>query len=287
MPVCIAGMHRSGTSMIANLLRLCGLRLGPEADMLPAAFDNPEGFWENLQFKNLNDEILAALGGTYDAPPRLPNGWHEREILDPMREKARAVLREMIADEPSGWKDPRNSLTLPFWLSLLPQLKVIVCIRHPLHVARSERRRREQLYKQARAGISSLPLYVAGWKLYDRVAGALSVRPQLVPSYQRCFALWKLYNQEILAHTGPENRLITHYDKYFIDPAAELRRTLDFLDMRVPEEQIERSCAAVAPELRHDRPAARNSSEARVPREVAELYSRMCEEARFVEGADD
>lgn len=273
--------------MVANLLRLCGLRLGPEADMLSAAFDNPEGFWENLHFKRLNDEILAALGGTYDAPPRLPDGWHEREILDPVREKAGAVLRELMADEPAGWKDPRNSLTLPFWLSLIPQLKVIVCIRHPLHVARSERRRREQLYKQARPGVSSLPLYVAGWKLYDRVAGALSVRPRLVPSYRRCFTLWKLYNREILAHTGMGNRLITHYDSYFIDPAAELRRTLNFLHMRVPEERIERSCSAIAPELRHNRPAARKSSAARVPREVAELYSRMCEEARFIEEADD
>jgi hypothetical protein len=200
------------------------------------------------------------------------------------------VLRELIADEPAGWKDPRNSLTLPFWLSLLPRMKVIVCIRHPLQVARSERRRREQLYKQARPGVSSLPLYVAGWKLYDRVAGALSVRPRLVPSYQRCFALWKLYNEQILAHTGPENRLITHYDSYFINPEAELRRTLNYLDMRVSEEQIERSCTAVAHELRHDRHAAREASAPRVPREVAELYSRMCEEAGFGfvgGGADD
>lgn len=287
MLVCIAGMHRSGTSMVANLLRLCGLRLGPESDMLPAAFDNPEGFWENLHFKHLNDQILAALGGTYDAPPPLPDGWHEREILEPVREKAKAVLREITADEPAGWKDPRNSLTLPFWLSLLPRLKVIVCVRHPLHVARSERRRREQLYKQARAGMASLPLYVAGWKLYDRVAGALSVRPPLVPSYQRCFALWKLYNQEILAHTGPETRLITHYDNYFIDPEAELRRVLNFLDMRVPEEQIVKNCSAVSAELRHSHSVARETPGVRVPREVDALYSRMCEEARFVERTDD
>lgn len=252
--------------------------------MLPAAFDNPEGFWESLSFKNLNDEILAALGGTYDAPPRLPEGWHEREALDPVREKAGAALRGLSAHEPAGWKDPRNSLTLPFWLSLLPRLKVIVCVRHPLDVARSERRRREQLYRQSRPGISSLPLYVAGWRLYDRVAGALSVRPRLIPSYQSCFALWKLYNQEILAHTGPENRLVTHYDSYFVDPAAELRRALKFLNMSVPEEQVGRSCSAVVPELRHNRAAAHKSSEPRVPREVAELYTRLCEEAGFTGG---
>lgn len=289
MPVCIAGMHRSGTSMVANLLRLCGLRLGPESDMLPAAFDNPEGFWEHLGFKTLNDEILAALGGTYDAPPSLPAGWHEREALGPVREKAEAVLRELTSDEPSGWKDPRNSLTLPFWLSLLPRLKVVVCVRHPLHVARSERRRREQLYQQARPGVSSLPLYVAGWKLYDRVAGALSVRPQFIPSYQNCFSLWQLYNRQILAHTGPENRLVTHYDSYFIDPAAELRRVINFIELRANEEQIEQACAAVSEGLRHshDRPAAREAATVRVPHEVVGLYARLCEEACFVERTDD
>lgn len=287
MPVCIAGMHRSGTSMVANLLRLCGLRLGPESDMLPPAFDNPEGFWEHLVFRNLNDEILKALGGTYDAPPPLPDGWHERETLAPFREKAKALLRELTAGEPAGWKDPRNSLTLPFWLSLLPQTKVIICVRHPLHVARSERRRREQLYKQSRPGVSSLPLYVSGWKLYDRAAGALSVRPPQVPTYRRCFALWKLYNQEALAHTGPENRLLTHYDSYFIDPEAELRRVLSFLDMRVHEEQIGKAVSAVSTKLRHNHSVTREAAGVRVPREVAELYSRMCVEARFNGREDD
>lgn len=287
MPVCIAGMHRSGTSMVANLLRLCGLRLGPEGDMLPPAFDNPEGFWEHLEFKRLNDELLAALGGTYDAPPPLPAGWHEREALTPLKEKARAVLRELTADDLSGWKDPRNSLTLPFWLSLVPRLKVVVCVRHPLDVARSERSRRERLYALGRTGVFSRPLYLGGWKLYDRVAGALSVRPRLVPSYRSCFSLWKIYNEQVLAYTGPENRLVTHYDSYFVDPVAELRRVLGFLGMSVPDALIEESCAAVAHGLRHNHAAARRSARARVPRDVAELYARLCEEARFVGRADD
>jgi hypothetical protein len=279
-------MHRSGTSMVANLLRLCGLHLGEEADMLPPASDNPEGFWENADFRNLNDEILGALGGTFDAPPRLFDGWHGLETLDPLREKARAVLRRSASAEPWGWKDPRNSLTLPFWSSLLSRMKVIVCMRHPLDVARSERRRWERLYALNRPGVTSLPLYLTAWKFYDRVAGSLSIRPQLVPSYQRCFNLWKIYNEEILASARPEDRLITHYDSYFINPEAELRRVLSFLEMDVPAEQIEQSCSVILPGLRHNRPAAREPSGVQLPQEVADLYSRMCEEARFVQGAE-
>lgn len=287
MPVCIGGMHRSGTSMVANLLRLCGLHLGPETDMLPAAADNPEGFWENVNFKSLNDEILRALGGSFDAPPALPPGWHEREVLNPAREKAEAILRALVSGEPSGWKDPRNSLTLPFWLSLLPQMKVVICLRHPLDVALSERRRWERLYKSNRPALSSLPFYITAWKFYDRAAGALSIRPRLIPSYERSFTLWRIYNQEILACARPENRLITHYDKYFIEPEAELRRVLDYLGMRATEGQIENSCSAILPELRHNRSAARGASAARLPREVADLYSRMCEEAGCTRGADN
>jgi hypothetical protein len=50
MHVCIGGMHRSGTSMVANLLRLCGLHLGAETDMVPAALDNPGGVLGERKF---------------------------------------------------------------------------------------------------------------------------------------------------------------------------------------------------------------------------------------------
>lgn len=287
MPVCIGGMHRSGTSMVTNLLRLCGLHLGPEGDMVASAPDNPEGFWENVNFKELNDDILRLLGGTFDAPPSLPRGWHELKALDPLREKAGAMLRALAEAEPSGWKDPRNSLTLPFWSSLTTELKVIICVRHPLDVALSERRRWSQLYASRRPVASSVPLYLAAWGLYDRVAGALAIRPRLVPSLDRSFALWEIYNREILASARPEKRLVTHYDSYFSAPSAELRRVLNFLDMDVSEERIRRSCSAILPELRHSRPGRRKAPRGRVPAGAARLYSRLCREAGFTRGAGE
>jgi hypothetical protein len=281
MIVCVGGMHRSGTSMVTNLLRLCGLHLGAETDMLPPAIDNPEGYWESVKFRELNDEILTALGGKYDAPPRPPKGWEEREELGPLREKAEAILRELATDGHWGWKDPRNSLTLPFWLSLLPQMKVIICVRNPLEVALSERRRWERLYVLNRPHVSAFPLYLDVWKFYDSVAGALSIRPPAIPPYHRCFTLWQIYYQEILASTRPENRLITHYDNYFIDAEAELRRGLNFLCMDVSDEQIADSLSAISEDLRHHRAATRKPLAARVPRAVVKLYSEVCAEACF------
>src|SRR5512146_1568432 len=79
--VCITGMHRSGTSMIARLLNLCGLYLGPDSDISLTAEDNPEGFWENVHFLRLDDEILSELGGAWDKLPELPPGWQDRPNL--------------------------------------------------------------------------------------------------------------------------------------------------------------------------------------------------------------
>src|SRR5204862_4894924 len=79
--ICVAGMHRSGTSMVAKLLQSCGLHLGPEEEF---DFDsnNGEKHWENIRFVALNEKILHRLGGSWDNPPELASGWQERpEVL--------------------------------------------------------------------------------------------------------------------------------------------------------------------------------------------------------------
>src|SRR6185503_2312642 len=76
VPICIAGMHRSGTSMVAGLLQACGLFLGREEEL---GFDsnNGEPHFENVRFVALNDEILSRLGGSWNNPPAFPRGWEE------------------------------------------------------------------------------------------------------------------------------------------------------------------------------------------------------------------
>ena len=60
--VCILGMHRSGTSLLARI-NLLGVYLGPPNRLMPAAPENPKGFWEYQPIMELNNEILARLGG--------------------------------------------------------------------------------------------------------------------------------------------------------------------------------------------------------------------------------
>ena len=247
MPACISGMHRSGTSMVTNLLHLCGLYLGQEHDLMSPASDNPDGFGENLRFVEINEEILNVFGGGWDYPLPLPDGWHgEKEVLR-LRMKAKATLQEFLGHELWGWKDPRNSLTLPFWMTLVPDIKSVVCLRNPLEVALS-------LHK--RNGVS----YAFG------------------------LTLWKTYYQRVLDSTSAEDRIFTHYDAYFHDPRAELSRILDFLKVSVSKEVIDRCLSAAAPELRHNRFALQHLLDADVSPAVVNSYVQMCGEAGWIDG---
>src|ERR1041385_2527931 len=141
MIFCIAGMHRSGTSMVAQLLHWCGIYFGPKDRLIPATPENPDGHWEYAPIVNLNDDLLNELGGGWDQPPKLESNW----LLQPdvVRQKLAAakILKEFDGHAHWGWKDPRTSLILPFWDDLCPTTKIVVCLRNPLEVAASLYRR--------------------------------------------------------------------------------------------------------------------------------------------------
>ncbi|SHF57869.1 Glycosyltransferase, GT2 family [Desulfacinum infernum DSM 9756] len=141
MLFCIAGMHRSGTSMITRLLHVSGMYLGRQGNLLPPQPDNPEGFWENKGFVELNDRLLASLGGSWMDPPDMGENWVHSVHLEPIRCEAKRLLAPLRVRFFSGWKDPRNSLTLRFWRTIAPEVKVVVPLRHPLEVAQSLKRR--------------------------------------------------------------------------------------------------------------------------------------------------
>src|SRR5215218_1375672 len=86
-PICVAGMHRSGTSTICQLLYKCGLDLGDTKDLFGAASDNPDGYWENRHFVRINEGIFKRYGKGWDLPPEFGPDWHKDERLDPLRDE--------------------------------------------------------------------------------------------------------------------------------------------------------------------------------------------------------
>ncbi|MGH2682625.1 MAG: sulfotransferase family protein [Actinomycetota bacterium] len=140
--VCVLGMHRSGTSLITRILNLLGVDLGAEERLLEAGPDNPLGFWEHHEIVQLNEEILALLGGSWHEPPALDPGWERSPALSGLRGAALEVIRrEFGRSDLWGWKDPRTCLTLPFWQLLVPGMRYVLCLRNPVDVARSLGRR--------------------------------------------------------------------------------------------------------------------------------------------------
>src|SRR5262249_26829916 len=242
MIICIAGMHRSGTSMVARLLNLCGLYLGQDKDLMPAQPDNPEGFWEHLGFVDINQRILAQLGGTWDRPPAPAKGWESQPETVPLCQRAEDLVKEFSRANPWGWKDPRNSLTLPFWNRVLPNLKVLICVRNPLEVMHSLRKRNN----------------------FSEAFG---------------LELWQVYHQRLLAACPRGQRVVTHYDAYFADPHMELRRVLSMFGVVVPKDSLDRACASAKPELRHNSVSAGDFLKARLPAAVLRTYAELCAES--------
>ena len=57
--VIVTGMHRSGTSLCANLMSLLGVNMSDEIEPTP---DNPSGHWERPELARYHDRILRTLG---------------------------------------------------------------------------------------------------------------------------------------------------------------------------------------------------------------------------------
>jgi hypothetical protein len=241
-------MHRSGTSMVAKLLQEAGLYLGSIDDLMPPAEENPEGFYEHLGFVRLNDELLNAAGAGWDCPPAPEFDWNSPD-LDPFREQARFLAGPLRMAGTWGWKDPRNSITMPFWHSVFGQLRTIAVIRNPLEVVTSLHRR-------------------------NGFSPALAL------------TLWRVYAERLLADTNREERLITHFDAYFVDPEREINRLLTVLGLETTASAGELRAAAL-PSLRHHRKTLRDLDEHGFPPVVVDLYRRLCREAEWWEGGLD
>jgi GT2 family glycosyltransferase/glycosyltransferase involved in cell wall biosynthesis len=236
--ICIAGAHRSGTSMLTRLLHGCGLYLGPNDALMPPQADNPDGFWEHLSFVALNDELLEALGGAWDLPPKSNESLSD-ERLDVLRPKARLLIEGFQSAQIWGWKDPRNSLTLPFWEDLLPGLKTLIIVRNPLEVAYSMRKRNGMSY-------------------------AFGLR------------LWEIYNRRLIEAAGKHDRLLTHYDLFFENAGKELQRIANFVGL--PDGKIHSTAELVATKRRHTHFTIDQLVDAGVSGEVIELYRALIAE---------
>lgn len=147
--VIIVGCMRNGTSLVTQILNKAGMYVGEHSDLDWRGTRDPEGIYENLDFVRLNNRVLNVIGSDWIQVDKISKATYldwtlffesiPARLLLQQAQDLLTGLREKSPNSLYGWKDPRNSLTLPFWFRLTydEPVKVIWCIRHPFHSASS------------------------------------------------------------------------------------------------------------------------------------------------------
>ena len=142
--ILVVGMHRSGTSAVAESLAGLGVDFGD--NLIPAAADNLGGFWEDAGVVALNDQLLALANMRWHSAREF--NWKALAGDNGRAFKAKAeelIKSQFSRSELWGLKDPRLCRLLPFWLEVLKSLsievKCISVIRNPFSVSQSLMRR--------------------------------------------------------------------------------------------------------------------------------------------------
>lgn len=246
-PVIVIGMHRSGTSALTRLLQESGLFMGRGASrneeaaftnaanawlfrQASATWDRPEGLDDLFADETIYPALVDYLGGIARGPASV-------RFLGPARWWRYRGLHRVA--EPWGWKDPRNSWTLPLWLELFPDARVLHIVRHGVAVAESLRVRRE------RAVTARLQRY--------RGRRSLSLANPLAPKrggfgdQPRCrsleggFSLWEEYVLRARRHVEAlgDQALELRYEDLVAEPRPRLREVLAFCGLDVDTERID------------------------------------------------
>lgn len=122
--VLVVGMHRSGTSVLAQIMQNMGVYLGRNADLQKPAEDNPDGFFEHSEIVKIHEAMLNELG----------KEWFHAEAIDLENFdtiKYEIILKQHISSlfenhNVVGVKDPRICLFLPMWKKFEKDLKIEV-----------------------------------------------------------------------------------------------------------------------------------------------------------------
>ncbi len=144
-PIIVIGMHRSGTSLVTRLLEKMGVFWGSVKDE----------YNESICFQLLNEQLFRQVNCKWDDTESLvtfssneaQNTRLSKTIHNIVDEKFfRIYCGVSISSRDKrnsnshliwGFKDPKNTFTLPFWLKRFPNAKVIHVIRNGIDVASS------------------------------------------------------------------------------------------------------------------------------------------------------
>jgi len=274
-PVILIGMHRSGTSLVAATLAELGVHMG--APLAPGTGIDERsrlgGYAEAQEFQSLNDQLLRHAGAAWSrAEPFLACRQEEqfsRAAVQRLQAATYGSLRRRYlaslaasGAQAWGWKDPRNSLILPYWLRLFPDARV-------LHVRRDPEAAADSLWKRALRWAETPPTpqprsipqrLQAALEEPDLALRSLLERAGLRPSAtgpdpcldrDYCRRLGALYTEECLRHRqlGPRYRDVW-YEDLVAEPKTAAVELARFAGGHTGAEVLRRVAALVCPGVR-------------------------------------
>ena len=251
-PVIIMGMHRSGTTMISRMLDDLGIYMGKIGDQ------NHEA----LFFHRINQWLLSQSGGSWSYPEAIDS------LLDQAEARAHvAAYLRFLVDSPRsalylglggywqsrglttrtapwGWKNPVNTYTLPLWLDVFPDAKVIYIYRHGIDVAQSLVKRTNQHLRHNLTRWQHFP----GNLRYSLVYGTWPKYSTRCLNLTGAFTLWEAYSQrgdQNMAALPAGQGLSIRYEDFLQNPVSGLQNICDFTAIQPGTARIEAVAAQV------------------------------------------
>jgi hypothetical protein len=185
----IAGMHRSGTSVVTQWLNRCGLFIGN--NLLGPGIGNEQGHFEDADFLNLHQKFLKKRN--------FPDTGFITKATGSLTEIEQLELKGMLETKNRkhhewGWKDPRTCLFLGEYSKLIPSAYYVIVVRNFNATVSSlitrEFKMNEKRFQQKR-GLSKLK-----WQLFKRK----SLEKIFEKETDRFLKVWVHYYEELLQH---------------------------------------------------------------------------------------
>jgi hypothetical protein len=184
----IAGMYRSGTSLVTQWLKCCGLNVGVQ--LLGADIGNVDGHFEDIDFYRFHEDTLEEHNESRF-------GWvtHPIELLTSyQKEKLKSIIyfkNNMSAQW--GWKDPRTCLFFAHYRELIPDAYYLNVIRDYKSTVNSMIIRDFKHHEIKYLSRKAFSRFI--WKNFRRKKRLLKFYGDLSQFY---LSVWLTYNEEIL-----------------------------------------------------------------------------------------
>lgn len=202
-PLIVIGSSRSGTGLLARVLQANGVYVG--ADL--------ESNAESKSIQLINKWIMHNGASTLEDPSGMEVLAHDRFLFAAVcASVARLYKRSAFAagcppTRPCAFKDPRSTFTLPVWLDLFPDARVIHVLRHGLDVVESLMARRRAVERRWLAGHAPDAEALLS---QNRTVGNLIGTDAAV-----CFQHWRTYADAasgVVARLGPARAVTVRYE---------------------------------------------------------------------------